>query len=165
MSLKNDTIIPYVSNGEQTSAPISYLNEEFKAVDKPIIALSMTKEGIIQQANAIEVKALELAFEFYTITFTSGKKLVCTASHKLAIKNALNIKQRTISPLTGFTFLSASNLAQDDQILATTQDAYLAIESVVKGSGSYEEYSCMRVPMFGNFLIALGKDYIVSCTC
>jgi hypothetical protein len=171
MPFHNDTIVPFVENGLQTQNTLTYLAQTFKAVDKPIRAMSLTKEAIIQEANAIQVGVTELANVRYTLTFSNGHQGICTASHKWCIHSANNVKQRIVAPITGFTFLATEFLAIGDRIKATNQNEYLEITGIASVVEGYTEYMCMKVPMFGNFLVlataAEGQEttFIVSSTC
>lgn len=169
--LHGDTLIPYFDMaGQPAIATIKELAALYKAVEKPIKVLSRTSNGIIQQAYAQDISVRDITANSIEITFVDGTKTRVTDEHKWAMHSAVNSNRFIRDELNGFNYLAAANLTVGDRILAINEVGYLEIQSLTVLSGLFEEYYCMTVPSYGNFLVNLEKpdgtyNQIVSSNC
>jgi hypothetical protein len=170
MSLLIDTILPFGENGANERRTLGYLTDIAKAVERPLVLLAYTKEGIIQEANGLDVGVKETTNVAYRITFENGYQQIATSSHRWRIARSVEKKAVVKSDITGFSFLETRFLQISDRIVANNQAGYLQITGLVPITTAFSEYYCLDVPMFGNFLIsAPGTDgvetLIVSGSC
>ena len=169
--LHRDTLIPFINmNGKEDVATIGELAELYKSVDKPIRVFSYTKNGKVQEANAILVNVREYSTTSYVISFTDGTSVICTESHQWLMVKAAKSRKYVYSSITGQPYLKTTLIQAGDRVAAINTEGYVTVASVTPQSGTYDEYYCMTVPLFGNFLVNLPKadgtySQVVSSNC
>ncbi|QIG74844.1 hypothetical protein EVC12_209 [Rhizobium phage RHph_I42] len=157
MALIPTTVIPFVDDtGSNAVLTIEQLTAQQMAVDRPIRILSRTPQGIVQQANAIEISVATYVSTNYQLTFEDGSSVDCEAKHWWNIESAAvesGINNPTQTDINGFRYLTTERLAIGDKLYATNEAGFLTIAAITQSPVPFSPYYMMNVPMFGNFMV------------
>lgn len=157
MALVPTTVIPFVDDiGNEVSLTIEQLTAQQVAVDKPIRVLSRTPQGIVQQANAIEISVSAYASENYQLVFDNDTSINCDGTHAWNIESAAvesGINNPTQVDASGFRYLTTDRLQTGDKLYATNEDGFVTILAILQSPVPFSPYYMMNVPMFGNFMV------------
>lgn len=160
MTLQAGTTIPFIADATkvETLFTIEQLAAEQKAVDKPIRALSRTPQGIVQQANAVNIDAYSYLPEAIKLTFNNATSLICspgTLINMLASAIFGTINDPTYTDFNGFLYLKAESVLVGDKVFANNREGFLTISTIETVQTFYDPFYGMEVPMFANYFVRL----------
>ena len=154
-----------------TSVPIKELAERWKKDRKPFKVLSLDRMGNTVQANAVQPKIYSQSRSYARITLANGGVLECTLSHKWLMYEMTYFGEErpVITDAHGHRYLPARLLVAGDKIAANGgYETVAKVEHIKTEGGKLENFYCLTVPNYGNFLVddGLGKGTgVFSSNC
>ena len=139
-----------------TSVPIRDLANMWNLKGLPFKVLSLDSRGNTVEAEAISPKKYHQCSSYIRLTLSNGGVLECTLSHKWLMysKSVINPERFAIRDVHGHTYIPAKGLIEGDKL--ATRGGFITVTKVerveVKG-GKKEDFYCLTVPLYGNFLV------------
>lgn len=144
-----------------TSVPIKELAEQWKLKRKPFKVLSLDSKGNTVVAEAVSPKRYHQCSSYIRLTLSNGGVLECTISHKWLMHELAspNMERFAIKDVHGHVYLPAKALVVGDKL--ATREGYVTVSKVERvevNGGKKEDFYCLTVPRYGNFLVEDGLN-------